>query len=232
MTRLSANHAGRWAGLGGIGAVGGLAGAILLFLRVASEVGEGETRTFDNGIMLALRRTGDVTQPIGPAWLKTAMLDITALGGTTVLTLISLLAVGFLLASRRWSRALFLVVAAGGAVLLNVVLKMGYARPRPTVVAHLVDVTSTSFPSGHAMGSAAIYLTLGVLLARSVVEPRVKAYLVGAGVVLTLLVGISRVYLGVHYPTDVLAGWTVGSAWAVLCWLIAERLRRRRGARV
>ena len=218
--------------LGGIAALGGIALAALVFLRLAAEIGEGETRAFDTGILLALRQPGDLAHPIGPAWLEAAMVDITALGGVTVLTLVTIGVIGFLLAGRRWSRAGFVFIAVVGSALLNTLLKLEYARPRPEMVAHLVNVTSTSFPSGHAMNSAAVYLTLGVLMARAVDQRRLKLYCVGIAALLALLIGASRVYLGVHYPTDVLAGWTVGAAWAALCWLVAERLRRRAGQRV
>lgn len=218
--------------LGSIVALGGIALAAFVFVRLASEMREGDTRAFDTGIMLALRRAGDLAHPVGPAWLEAAMVDVTALGGGTVLTLVTVGVIGFLLAGRRWSRALFVTAAVVGGVSLNALLKLGYARPRPELVSHLVNVTSTSFPSGHAMNSAAVYLTLGVLMARAVQGRRLKLYLVGMAALLTLLIGSSRVYLGVHYPTDVLAGWTAGAAWATLCWLIAERLRRRAGQRV
>ncbi len=207
--------------------LGLIALAVLAFVHLGGEVGEGETRAFDEALLLALRRTGDVAQPVGPHWLQVTMLDFTALGGTSVLTLLTVLAVGFLAMQRRWGRAAFLVLATSGGALLSFWLKANYARPRPTLVAHLVEVVDPSFPSGHAMNSAIIYLTLGVLLARAASARRLKAYLVGVAMLLTLLVGCSRVYLGVHYPTDVLAGWTVGAAWAALCWAAAEAVRRR-----
>ncbi len=217
---------------GSIAALGGIALAAFVFVRLASEISEGDTRAFDTGILLALRRAGDAAHPIGPRWLEAATVDVTALGGGTVLTMVSLAVIGFLLTGRRWSRALFVTFAVVGSVVLNALLKLEYARPRPELVAHLVNVTSTSFPSGHAMNSAGVYLTLGVLMARAVQGRRLKLYLVGMAALLTLLIGASRVYLGVHYPTDVLAGWTAGAAWAALCWLVAERLRRRAGQRV
>lgn len=213
--------------LGGVVALGGVALAAFGVLKLASEVAEGDTRAFDGSIMTALRTADDLTQPIGPGWLQQAMLDFTALGGSAVLTLLTILSVGLLLAQRKWRRAAFLVGAISGGGILNAALKIGFARERPDLVAHLVKVHDLSFPSGHAMNSAVVYLTLGVLLARAENGVRVKAYLLGGAVLLTLLVGCSRVYLGVHYPTDVLAGWTVGAAWATLCWLVAEWWRRR-----
>lgn len=212
-------------------ALGAVAVALAGVVALASEIAEGETSAFDGAIMTALRRSGDLRQPIGPAWLQNTMLDFTALGGVSVLTLLTILAVGLLLAQRKWRRALFLAGAISGGALLNAGLKIGFARPRPELVAHLVKVHDLSFPSGHAMNSAVVYLTLGVLLARAENGRGVKAYIVGGAILLTLLVGCSRVYLGVHYPTDVLAGWTVGASWATLCWLVAEWWRQR-GTRV
>lgn len=208
-------------------ALSAVAVALAGVVALAVEIAEGDTRSFDGGIMTALRRSDDLTQPIGPAWLPNAMLDFTALGGVAVLTLLTILAVGLLLAQRKWRRALFLAGAVSGGAILNAALKIGFARPRPDLVEHLVKVHDLSFPSGHAMNSAVVYLTLGVLLARAENGRRVKAYILGGAVLLTLLVGCSRVYLGVHYPTDVLAGWIVGASWSTLCWLVAEWLRQR-----
>jgi len=209
--------------------VGGIALAVLVFIRLASEMVEGDTRAFDAHLLTALRRTGDLADPIGPAWLKLAMLDLTALGGTAVLSLITLLALGLVAIERNWQRAAYIGVAVGGGSLLSGLLKLDYARPRPTIVAHLVDVSSASFPSGHAMNSAIVYLTLGLLCARAVSDFRAKAYVVAVAITLTLIVGVTRVYLGVHWPTDVLGGWAAGAAWAVLCWTVVDTLERRSG---
>ena len=111
--------------------------------------------------------------------------------------------------------------------MLETMLKLGFARPRPELVSHLVDVTSFSFPSGHATMATITYLTLGVLLARVQERRRMKLYLLAVAILVALIVGISRVYLGVHWPTDVLAGWCVGAAWALACWLVATWLQRR-----
>ena len=209
----------------------GLAAAatiIASFMILASEVIEGETRSFDRAILLTLRVPGDPATPIGPAWLHRAMLDFTSLGGAPLLTLLTMLAAGYLLAARKRATALFLIASVLGGALLSTSLKIGFARPRPELVAHLVQVHNPSFPSGHAMNSAVTFLTLGALLARAEPERRVKLYLVGAGCLLTFIVGCSRVYLGVHWPTDVLAGWSVGGAWALICWTGALWLQRRR----
>lgn len=211
--------------VGGALLLGTVAVVLLLFAWLGSEVSEGETRAFDGWVLLSLRHTDDLAQPIGPHWLQAAMLELTALGGGAVLTLLAVVAIGFVIAQRKYADAGFIAVAIGGGALLCALLKIGYARPRPALVAHLVEVSSASFPSGHAMNSAVMYLTMSVLLARATPARHIKAYLLWVGVGLTLIVGISRVYLGVHWPTDVLAGWAVGAAWAGLCWFVAERLR-------
>ena len=204
-----------------------LAGALWGFLALADEVAEGGTGRFDRAILLALRNPQDPADPIGPRWFEEMARDVTALGSTVVLTLITLAAIGFLLMLRRRAAALLVAVSVGGGVLLSNLLKFGFARPRPELVPHAVKVYTASFPSGHSMLSAVTYLTLGALLARVQPRRRLKLYLLALAVLLTVLVGASRVYLGVHWPTDVLAGWCMGAAWAMLCWLAARWLQRR-----
>ena len=110
--------------------------------------------------------------------------------------------------------------------LASSILKAAFDRPRPNVD-HYSYVVTSSFPSGHSMMSAVVYLTLGSLLTRVLPARGVKIYLIVVALLLTLLVGLSRVYMGVHYPTDVLAGWTAGLVWAMLCWLAARYLQKR-----
>lgn len=205
-----------------------LAGLAFVFLELASEVLEGETMGLDRLILQGLRTSADAAVPIGPGWLRVMMVDITALGDVTGLTLITLAVVGFLLVSRKYATALFVAASVVGGATLGTLLKAIFARPRPELVPHLVEVTNASFPSGHAMNSAVVFLTLGALLARTQERWAVRIYLVAVAIVLTLLVGISRVFLGVHWPTDVVAGWCVGAAWATGCGLLARWLQQRR----
>jgi undecaprenyl-diphosphatase len=198
---------------------------MLAFVEIVDEVGEGEVRWFDEGLLRALR-TSDPADPIGPRWFENSVAEITALGGFGVLVLVTLLATGFLLLQKKWWDALMLLVATLGGTAISEGLKVGFARPRPDLVAHAVDVTSMSFPSGHAMLSAVTYLTLGAMLARTQTQRRSRAYMLGAAVLITLIIGMSRIYLGVHWPTDVLAGWCLGAAWALLCWFAATLLTR------
>jgi undecaprenyl-diphosphatase len=204
-----------------------LATLALAFLKLASEVTEGETLGFDRAIMLALRQSTDTAIPAGPAWLKATMLDITAIGGTSVLTLLTIAVAGFLLVLRKAATAGFVLAAILGGAIFSFALKAMFARPRPDLVAHLVAVDTSSFPSGHAMNSAIVYLTLGILLARTQKGHAVRIYLISVAIALTLAVGFSRVYLGVHWPSDVIAGWCVGGAWALLCGALARLLQKR-----
>lgn len=204
-----------------------VAGALYAFLQIADEVIEGETALFDRAIMLALRDPADLTQPLGPRWLREAARDVTALGSTTVLTFVTLGVAGFLALSRRRATAMLVLAAVGGGTLLSNALKYLFDRPRPDIVPHAMEVYTQSFPSGHSMLSAVTWLTLGALLARTEPRRRVKTYVIAMAMATTLAVGMSRVYLGVHWPTDVLGGWTLGAAWALLCWLVARWLQQR-----
>ena len=195
-----------------------------LFIKIADEVVEGETRRFDQGILLSLRQPNDLAQPIGPAWVQLAVRDLTSLGSTTVLSLMTVLAISYLLLQGKPKIATAVFVSIAGGTLISTLLKDAFARPRPDIVAHLVDVSSLSFPSGHAMMSAVTYLTLGALLASAHRDGKTRTFILVAAVLLTVLVGVSRVYLGVHYPTDVLAGWSAGASWAIACWLVTRRL--------
>lgn len=204
------------------------AGGLLAFLMVASEVHEGETFAFDRWLLIALRDPADPAVPNGPAWVRHMLTDFTSLGGTAVLTLITVASAGYLLVAKRAETALFLIFAVAGGAAASTSLKLLFARARPDVVQHLVEVTNASFPSGHAMNSAITYLTLGALLARTEKSPAIRIYLIALAILLTLTIGFSRVYLGVHWPSDVIAGWCLGGAWAILCSLVARTLQRRR----
>ncbi len=195
------------------------AGSIWAFVELADEVVEGTTAAFDRSILLALRNAQDASQPFGPPWFQEMMRDFTALGSTGVLVLVTAAAAGFLSLEGKRRASLALVLSVAGGMLISQLAKMGLDRPRPDLVPHATVVYTASFPSGHSMMSAAVYLTLGALVARTRRIRRVKVFVLVVAVSLSLLVGVSRVYLGVHWPTDVLAGWAVGAAWALLCWV-------------
>jgi len=213
--------------LGTLLAVGALAAGVWLFAALADEVMEGGTRKLDRTLLLALRRPSDL-QPLGPPALLNAARDITALGGPTVLTLLTAAVSLFLALDGKKHMALFVCGSIGSGLLLSNLLKDSFDRPRPDIVPHEVYAASYSFPSGHSMLSALTYLTLGAILARSHEHKLLKAYFLVTAVFLTVLIGVTRVYLGVHWPTDVLAGWTAGAVWALLCWRLARWLQSRR----
>ncbi|HEX9786004.1 MAG TPA: phosphatase PAP2 family protein [Opitutaceae bacterium] len=169
-------------------------------------------------VMLSLRKEGDLSQTIGPWWLAEAARDVTALGGRTLLTLMTVLALGYLVLRGRPRSALLVFVAVVGGSLLSVALKAWIGRGRPDFIPHLTEVSSASFPSGHSMLGSTVYLALGALLSRTVERRREKHYFICAALLLSFLIGLSRVFLGVHFPTDVIAGWAAGTAWALLCW--------------
>jgi undecaprenyl-diphosphatase len=203
------------------------AGGVWLFVELADDVLEGDTAAIDETLLLVLRAPDDTTDPLGPTWVEELARDVTGLGGAGVLTILTLAAAGFLALQRRRWLAAYLLAAVASGVVVSTVLKLGFDRPRPELVPHGQIVYTSSFPSGHSMLSAVVFLTLGALLASGQRNLRLRAYLIALAVFLTTMVGVSRVYLGVHWPTDVLAGWTAGAAWALLSWALAARLRRR-----
>ena len=207
-------------------ALTGVAGGVWAFLKIASEVSEGETLALDRKILLSMRRPD--LSPKGSPQLEEIMRDCTALGGVAVLSLLTLSTAGFLLLTGKKHMAGFLSCSVASGLLVSLALKDSYHRPRPDLVPFASAFTTTSFPSGHSMLSALTYLTLGAVLARSYGRKRLKAYFLCLAALLSCLVGVSRVYLGVHWPTDVLAGWTAGATWATLCWLSARWLQNRR----
>jgi undecaprenyl-diphosphatase len=203
------------------------AGALWVFVELADEVVEGETAAVDERVLLMLRTPGDSSDPVGPGWVEELARDVTGLGGAAVLTFMTLASAGFLVLQGKGQLAAYLLASVAGGTLVSTLLKLGFDRPRPDLVPHGSLVYTSSFPSGHSMLSAVTFLTLGALLASGQSNFNIRMYLVGIAVFLSVGVGISRVYLGVHWPTDVLAGWTAGAAWTLMCWALAERLRRR-----
>ena len=199
-----------------------IGGALWAFIELLDEVSEGETRSIDEAILLSFRVPGDPADPIGEPWFEEAMRDITALGSAPALVIAVLAVVGFLLLAKAWRPAIFTLVASGGGLVLSSLLKYAVDRPRPDLVPHGNLIYTSSFPSGHAMISAVVYLTLAALVTRLIERKRLKGYALSVAIILTFLVGVSRIYLGVHWPSDVLAGWAAGAAWALGCWLIAR----------
>lgn len=195
--------------------------AIYIFAQTVDEVIEGEADWIDHRIIEWIASVD------APRWVEEVMRDCTALGGMFVLSFVSLAVVVYFSARRQFHAVILVLVAVIGALLLSLALKGFFHRDRPTILEHRSIVMTSSFPSGHAMLSAAVWLTLGVMLARLEKSPYLKAYFIGLALFISFVVGISRVWLGVHWPTDVLAGWTAGSIWAALCYLLTRYLQRR-----
>jgi undecaprenyl-diphosphatase len=202
-----------------------VAALLLGFGLLADEVTEGDTKGFDTWVARLFRPQG-AAGPIGPDWVHEMARDVTSLGSMFVLCFLLAAVVGYLLLVRKRGAALLAVGSILGGTVISFGLKLLFNRPRPEIPGG-IQVFTASFPSSHAMLSAVTYLTLGALMTRIAAGARLKAYFMGLAVFLTVVIGLSRVYVGVHYATDVLAGWCVGSAWAVLCWVLALRLQRR-----
>ena len=205
-----------------------LAIACLLFIfgLIAQTVVEGKSSAFDRSIILAFREHGNPSAPIGPAWVQELARDLTSLGSIIVLVIITLAIAGYLFLARKQAAAWLMLVAVFSGIAVSDLLKFAFGRPRPDFISAAARVFTTSFPSGHATLSAITYLTIAGLLAESESSARVGMYFIVLAALLTILIGISRVYLGVHYPTDVLGGWCVGAAWALGCWVLMTWLQR------
>lgn len=188
---------------------------LAFFIKVAEEVVEGDTHAVDRWLLMLLRDAGDATDPLGPVWFEDFVRDITALGSPAVLGLFILITVFFLFLAGQKRLSWFVLAATVSGTLAVTILKEGFDRPRPDLGPGGIYVYTASFPSGHAMVSAVVYLTLGALIAGVVPGVRLKLYVIAVALLLSGLVGLSRVYLGVHWPSDVLAGWAAGAAWAL-----------------
>lgn len=204
---------------------------LAVFTALAAQLGTPSVQRFDETVVRSLRNAEDLAQPIGPAWFKELARDFTALGGYGILSTITLLVTTFLHLERRPARAHFVVVAIVAGYSLSMTLKALIARPRPDIVPWLSHVHSSSFPSGHSMMSAVVYLSLGLMLSDLTSRRLVKTFVVVAPLTISALVGLSRVYMGVHYPTDVVAGWWLGISWSLACWLAIRRWRAFREVR-
>ena len=203
-----------------------LAGSVWAFLGVAGEMAEGELTAFDRRILLALRDPHDLANPIGPKGFEESMRDVTALGGVTVLTLVAVVAILVLMFHGKRRQALVFAATLAATFVSSEVLKHLYNRPRPDLVPHGSYVYSASFPSGHSTLSAATYLTLATVIASLEAERETKILIYVVAILMVTAIGFSRIYLGVHWPSDVLAGWALGSTWAFVAWIGLNRLTR------
>ncbi|MEN2787076.1 phosphatase PAP2 family protein [Sphingomonas qilianensis] len=204
---------------------------ILIVGAVGALIGGGWELAVDRAIMLWTRHGNAHGVPIGPRWVRAAMIDITALGGVTILTLVTAIAVGFLALKRLWLTMLLVIGGTVSGAIAVSIAKLLVARPRPEIIDHLVTVSSASFPSGHATNSAIVYLTLATLIMQIVPGRVVRGYILCTAALLVVAIGCSRVYLGVHWPSDVLTGWGVGALWALMWWAVGAWVRLRRAGR-
>jgi len=195
------------------------------FVHIADSVVDDETLSYDQSILLAFRNPADLSDPIGPSFIEHTMMDLSALGSFAVILTVLTSLLGFLILRRQNRLAIFIFISILGGSALSTLLKSCFLRARPDLVTHLTPAQLSSFPSGHTMSATVVYLTLGVLLAESVRREYVKVYILSWSLLLVFLVGISRIYIGVHWPSDVLAGWMGGTAWALMCWLVERSLR-------
>ncbi|MBC2601963.1 phosphatase PAP2 family protein [Puniceicoccus vermicola] len=198
------------------------------FTEIAEYAMGGDSHAIDRKILLSMRSSADASDPAGPEWLEELGRDFTALGGTGVLTLVTFAVTGYLVLIGKKRVAGFLILSVVLGLVMSSLLKGGFDRPRPDLVPHGSHTYTSSFPSGHSMMAAVCYLTLASLLCAVHTERRIKMYLLSIAFLLTILIGVSRVYLGVHWPTDVVAGWLAGALWAFTAWRIARWFQSRR----
>lgn len=200
---------------------------VMTFVEVADDMTEADGQALDQQILAALRPyANDPDRPWGPWWLKEAAGDITSLGGISVLGLFALIVIVFLLSQRKWLSSLLLALGLAGGVGLSEGLKAVFERERPPASLRAVETLNASFPSGHALLATVFYLSVAVMLTRAFPRQRFKVFVLVIGMVLAMLVGLTRIYLGAHWASDVFAGWAVGAAWAMILWLVAYAVAR------
>jgi undecaprenyl-diphosphatase len=187
----------------------GAALALLIFIRISRELIEGDVSAMDSAILLAVAKKRT-------PWLTTAAVDVTALGSITLVVLFSAFALIVLLVLRDRMGALQLLAASAGAGILTLVTKNSIERIRPEVAQQLVAVSGFSYPSGHSVSTSALYLTIAIIAGRYVQHSGARATIFLAVSTVLLMIGASRMYLGVHYATDVASGISLGATWALL----------------
>lgn len=200
-------------------------GLLTMFAAISFAVVSGSTSAFDRYLILSLRKQNSTSVLLGPEWLPETARNLTSLGSVPVLVILVAITVGcFLIANRSTAIRGIVIAFVGGLMMLNL-LKWGFARPRPDFIVPVGEVFTDSFPSGHATLSAATYLTLAMILSRAANDWRFTVFFFGISLSIMVMIGISRVYLGLHYPSDVLAGWCLGSAWALCCGAMLDQVR-------
>jgi undecaprenyl-diphosphatase len=194
---------------------------ILLFAGLVAAVSLHLSMGFDRAMILSLRDSTDIARPLGPDWLPETMRDITSLGSVVVALGFAAIVSGYLLLSGHRGAAALLFGSAVGALLLNDLLKFAIERPRPDAILQSARIFTSGFPSGHATLSCVTYISAAALF----YERRARTYLLTIAILVVALTGFSRIYLGVHFPTDILGGWCIGSAWVCSCYPAIRNLR-------
>lgn len=190
------------------------------FIEVADDMTEGDTHAIDTKLLMLLRDGSNPENPLGPPWVAEMVRDISGLGGIAILAFVTISAAIYLMMIKRWGESVYLLITISIGTALSNALKFGFDRPRPDLVPHGSYTFTGSFPSGHTMMSAIVYLGAGMMLAKAQKTTAPRIFFLAISVFLTITIGISRVYLGVHWPSDVLAGWLIGGSCAIAFWLV------------
>jgi undecaprenyl-diphosphatase len=199
---------------------------IVLFCIVSATVITGKIISIDNSILLLLRNTENTSIPVGPGWLLNFMKYITALGSIPVVILITIFTSGLLILKKEYRSLKLILFAATGGGVIELLMKEIFSRPRPQIVPHLVSVDSLSYPSGHSAITSIILLSLVLIIYNSEIKESIKLYFLYSGILLIFIIGISRIYLGVHYPSDVLGGWSLGLIWSSISAILAYKVKK------
>ncbi|OYX63894.1 MAG: phosphatase PAP2 family protein [Novosphingobium sp. 32-60-15] len=192
------------------------------FAVVTAAVLTGRSEGIDSAGLLFWRR-GATLLPVGPEWLLEAVRDLTALGGVFLRNLIALGAIVALVFLRLRREAVLLAATIAGGWIVNTLVKLAVGRPRPLIVPHLTDAGGQSFPSGHSFNAAVVYIAIALAFAAMSPKRSVRWTLISLAIVLSMGVAVSRVWLGVHFPSDVMAGWLGGAGWAFLAVAMLQR---------
>lgn len=204
-----------------------LTAGLYVFIELAEEIMEGESLHFDEYLLLALRNPLDPNDPLGPPWMEEAALELTTLGGYPFIVILTVIVAGYLGIVAKIGAAFYVMGSVVGGSILSAVLKEFFERPRPDLVDAMDMVHTASFPSGHATVGTVVYLTLGALMVRYARSHAERIYVIFIVCLISVLVGFTRVYLGVHWPSDVLAGWALGLSWAAFVWCFVAVIEYR-----
>jgi undecaprenyl-diphosphatase len=191
-------------------------GCFSLFVVLAVLVTAGHTSTLDEAGVLLFRSPADPDIPIGGESFSFIIANLTHLGDSIVLAIISVIAAFILYRKKGTHAAVWFSIAASGSFIITAVAKMAFGRERPDIVEPLVTAISGSFPSGHTLRSAVVYTLVAYLLVRYKIKSQ-KNIIITMALLIILINGISRMYLGVHWPTDILGAWLIAAFWLLLC---------------